>query len=57
VKAIVHLKRDLRWAGEVQLFEPLPWKRVAQAKHIAAVLIAACFSGCGYAMVDADTTV
>jgi hypothetical protein len=24
VKAIVHLKRDLQWAGEAQLFEPLP---------------------------------
>jgi hypothetical protein len=29
---------------------------MAQAKRIAAVLIVACLSGCGYAMVDADTT-
>ncbi len=29
---------------------------MVQAKHIVAILIAACLSGCGYAMLDTDTT-
>jgi hypothetical protein len=29
---------------------------MVEAKHIAAVLIAACLSGCGYATLDTDTT-
>jgi hypothetical protein len=29
---------------------------MVQARHIAAILVAACLSGCGYAMLDTDTT-
>jgi hypothetical protein len=29
-------------------------KRMVQAKHIAAILMAACLSGCGYAILDTD---